>query len=186
MHTVNGQSLEGGKTTVNTRLYFTQEMEGEVMGDELVYKATFWEADIEMDAILSHSWLLENKIGVFPHHKALELDSSNLRLLYGIKHKDKKLPKRVPICTARMKRMELVEKRKKWRLKGSYVVEDENEDMENVEWDLVGMSLPQEGFDQKTVWLNAEERYCTEEGEKGRILCETESFDCGKQTCGIQ
>ena len=26
MHTVNGQSLEGGKTTVNTKLYFTQEM----------------------------------------------------------------------------------------------------------------------------------------------------------------
>ena len=86
------------------------------------------------------------------------MDASNLRLLYGIKHKEKKLPERVPICTARMKKMRLVEKRKKWRLKGSYVVGDENEDMGNVEWDLDGMSLPQEGFDQKTVWLNAEER----------------------------
>ena len=124
----------------------------------MVYEATFWEADIEIDAILSHSWLLENKIGVFPHHKALALDASNLRLLYGIKHKEKKLPERVPICTARMKKMRLVEKRKKWRLKGSYVVGDENEDMGNVEWDLDGMSLPQEGFDQKTLWLNAEER----------------------------
>ena len=47
--------------------------------------------------------------------------------------------------------------KKKWRLKCSYVMEDENEDMENVECDLDGMSLPQEGFDQKTVWLNADE-----------------------------
>ena len=84
---------------------------------------------------------MENKIGVFPHHKALALDASNLRLLYGIKHKEKKLPERVPICTARMKKMWLVDKRKKWRLKGSYVVGDENEDMGNVEWDLDGMSL---------------------------------------------
>ena len=37
-------------------------------------------------------------------------------------------------------------------------MEGESEDVENVEWDLDGMSLPQEGFDQKTVWLNAEER----------------------------
>ena len=65
------------------------------------------------DAILSHSWLLENKIGVFPYHKALALDASNLRLLYGIKHKEKKLPERVPICTARMKKMGLAKKRRK-------------------------------------------------------------------------
>ena len=48
--------------------------------------------------------------------------------------------------------------KKKMENKGSYVMKDENEDMGNVEWDLDGMSLPQEGFDQKTVWLNAEER----------------------------
>ena len=85
MHTVNGKLLKGGKTTVSTKLYFTQEVEGEIKGEELVYEATFWEADIEIEVILSHSWLLENKIGVFPHHKALALDASNLRLLYGIK-----------------------------------------------------------------------------------------------------
>ena len=58
-----------------------------------------------------------------------------------------------------MKKMGVVERRRRWRLKNPYVVEGESEDVENVEWDLDGMSLPQEGFDQKTIWLNAEERH---------------------------
>ena len=65
-------------------------------------------------------------------------------------------------------------------------MEDENEDMENVEWDLDGMSLPQEGFDQKTVWLNAEERDIVRRKMRKVESCVTESSNCGKQTCGIQ
>ena len=61
MRTVNGQSMEGGKTTVNMKLYFNEEMDGEILGDELIYKATFREANIEVEAILSHSWLLKKR-----------------------------------------------------------------------------------------------------------------------------
>ncbi len=43
----------------------------------MIYDATFWEAEIEVDAILSYNWLLRNKVGVFPHHKALALDTFN-------------------------------------------------------------------------------------------------------------
>ena len=50
------------KTTADVKVYFTQELNGE--GKELDFDVTFWEADIEVDAILSHSWLFENKIGV--------------------------------------------------------------------------------------------------------------------------
>ena len=64
-----------------------------------------------------------------------------MRLLHVVKHKERDLPNRVLICTARMKKMGVVERRRRLRLKGSYVVEGESEDNENVEWDLDGMSL---------------------------------------------
>ena len=51
---VNGQVLQGGKTTAYVKVYFTQEVNGEVQGKELDFDVTFWEADIEVDAILSH------------------------------------------------------------------------------------------------------------------------------------
>ncbi len=79
---VNGQVLQGGKTTADMRIHFTQEVDGEILGQELVYDVTFWEADI-----LSYPWLFENKIGVFPHHKAVAVDRPKFTLLYG------KLPK---------------------------------------------------------------------------------------------
>ena len=60
------------------KLHFTQEVDGEIQGKELTFDVTFWEAEIEVDAILSHPWLFENKIGVFPHHKALAVDRPNL------------------------------------------------------------------------------------------------------------
>jgi hypothetical protein len=53
----------------------------------LVFDVTFWEAEIEVDAILSHPWLFENKNGFFPHHKALAVDSPRFTLLYGILRK---------------------------------------------------------------------------------------------------
>ena len=81
---VNGQVLQGGKTTADVKVYFTQEVNGEIQGKELDFNVTFWEADIEVDAILSHPWLFENKIGVFPHHKALAVDRPRFTLLYGI------------------------------------------------------------------------------------------------------
>ncbi len=33
------------------KLHFTQEVDGEVQEDEMIYDVTFWEAEIEVDAI---------------------------------------------------------------------------------------------------------------------------------------
>ena len=43
-----------------------------------------YEADINVDMILSYPWMRENKVGIFPHHKALVVDEPRLMLLYGI------------------------------------------------------------------------------------------------------
>ena len=49
-------------------------------GEEWV-QIEFYVADIQVDAILSHPWLLENKLGVFPHLKALAQGGSGMVLL---------------------------------------------------------------------------------------------------------
>ncbi len=49
---VNGRILQGGKTTIDLKLCFTLEIDGEIQEDEIVYDATFWEAEIDVDAIL--------------------------------------------------------------------------------------------------------------------------------------
>ena len=46
--------------------------------------AEFYEADIKVDAILSYPWLVQNKIGVLPHRKALVTDLPDFVLLYGL------------------------------------------------------------------------------------------------------
>ena len=46
--------------------------------------AVFYEAEIHMDAILSYPWMVEHKIAVFPHKRALALDLPVLTLLYGL------------------------------------------------------------------------------------------------------
>jgi hypothetical protein len=48
-------------------------------------KATFYEGDIQLDAILSHPWLAQERLGVFPHLEGLaklnEGDSDPLTIL---------------------------------------------------------------------------------------------------------
>ena len=46
--------------------------------------AEFYEADIQVDAILSYPWLVQNKIGVLPHRRALVTDLPDFVLLYGL------------------------------------------------------------------------------------------------------
>ena len=46
--------------------------------------AKFYEAAIQVDAILAYPWMRENEIGVFPHKRALALDFPELVLLYGL------------------------------------------------------------------------------------------------------
>ena len=52
---------------------------------ELLWEnATFAEADIRVDAILSFPWLVRTKIGVFPHLRALALAEPEMTLLMGL------------------------------------------------------------------------------------------------------
>ena len=56
---------------------------GSNLDSKLKYDVECYEADISMDMILSYPWMAQNKIGVFPHHKALVVDEPRLLLLYG-------------------------------------------------------------------------------------------------------
>ena len=47
------------------------------------FSAICYEADISVDLILSFPWLEKNKIGVFPHPRALVVDEPRLLLLFG-------------------------------------------------------------------------------------------------------
>ena len=59
-------------------------VDGVSLDELLEYDIEFFEADIQVDAILSYPWLFDNRIGLFPHHSALALDSPQLILLYGV------------------------------------------------------------------------------------------------------
>ena len=48
------------------------------------FGAIFYEADIQVDAILSFPWMAEHKIAVFPHKRALAIDHPVLTLLFGL------------------------------------------------------------------------------------------------------
>ena len=79
----NGQAIRGGDRTVVANLKFMQEVGGVRLKDTLNYSVEFWEADIEVDAILSFPWMCENRLGIFPHHRALAKDHPVFTLLYG-------------------------------------------------------------------------------------------------------
>ena len=79
----NGQPIQGGGRTASMKLGFTQEVDGRLLGEELDFDVQFWEADIEVDAILSYPWMCQNRIGIFPHHRALARDRPVFTLLYG-------------------------------------------------------------------------------------------------------
>ncbi len=118
----------------------------------MIQDAKFQEAEIEVDAILSYDLLLKNKVGVFPHHKALALDTSKLRLLYGIERRNQKFPLKVPILVSKL---DSPNNPRKWRLKEN-VIGEVDEDI--VKQELGALSLPLQELDQKSMWLNARER----------------------------
>ena len=81
--TASGQHLDGGATCVDLTLEFMQVVAGEVLPDLLRREATFYEADIKVDAILSYPWMSKNPIGVLPHLEAMALEEPKLILLFG-------------------------------------------------------------------------------------------------------
>jgi hypothetical protein len=74
-------------------LCLEKEIDGCRLGDCLKFDVQFLEADIDIDAILSFPWLSQNRIGVFPHHKALDIDEPRLTFFMASEDKIKKNPK---------------------------------------------------------------------------------------------
>ena len=88
----NDQKLSGGTRTVMLDLFFTLMENGKMSEQKLSYPALCYEADISVDLILSFPWMHENRIGVFPHHRALVVDEPKLMLLFGEKEKGQTNP----------------------------------------------------------------------------------------------
>jgi len=86
----NGNSIEGIERTTKAKLQFLQEVDGKKFAKTLDFWVEFWEADIEVDAILSFPWMCENKIGIFPHYKALAKDKPVFTLLFGMHDKNQR------------------------------------------------------------------------------------------------
>ena len=70
---------------MNLNIEFNPYENGKFLDSKLNYGAICYEADIAIDMVLSYPWLAQNKIGVFPHHRALVVDEPKLLLLYGQK-----------------------------------------------------------------------------------------------------
>ena len=82
----NGQPIKGGDRTANVEIKFTQVIDGIKQPELLGFDVCFSEADIEVDAILSYPWMSANRVGIFPHHRALTRDEPEFTLLYGKKN----------------------------------------------------------------------------------------------------
>ena len=136
--TANGQRLGGGGTCIDLTLEFMQMVDGKMLPELLRTNATFYEADIKVDAILSFPWMAQNGIGVFPHLKAMALVKPQLTLLLGVSNRNqgnKKLRHAQgirPMC----KWIQLGEERKRaveekvesqLRIRGTTIEEEDNE-----------------------------------------------------------
>ena len=90
--TANGQKLEGCEHVADVALQFSSVEESGRRPQTFEFPTTFYEAAIRVDAILSYPWLLENRLGVIPHRRALIMDPENALLtgLYYTTHKYKK------------------------------------------------------------------------------------------------
>jgi len=85
LYTADGSRMDGGRREVNLALVFGARKWRERKGPAWDWRATasFHEADIQVDAILSHPWLVSKRLGVFPHLKSLALLTEPLVLLRG-------------------------------------------------------------------------------------------------------
>jgi hypothetical protein len=80
---VNGQVLQGGNRKTSVTLRFEKQVNGKKVPEPAQYKIDFYEADIEVDGILSYAWMAKEKLGVFPHLRAMALDLPVTTLMYG-------------------------------------------------------------------------------------------------------
>ena len=63
--------MEGGTKEVTLRLCLNSTKENPNGKKVWCSKVTFYEGDIQLDAILSHPWLAHERLGVFPHLEGL-------------------------------------------------------------------------------------------------------------------
>jgi hypothetical protein len=81
--------MYGGSHEIPLHFDFRQMRNGKMLPDLYPSQASFYEADIQVDAILGYRWMFQNRIGIFPHHNALAIDDP-FTLLFGIpKSKEK-------------------------------------------------------------------------------------------------
>ena len=69
--TANGCRMEGGTKEVVLRLCLNSTKENPNGKKVWCSKVSFYEGDIQLDAILSHPWLAQERLGVFPHLEGL-------------------------------------------------------------------------------------------------------------------
>ena len=69
----DGSRLPGWSHTVESRFQFVQEMKGKFLVEPFVPSGIFYEADIQVNIILGHPWMVEEWVGLFPHLGALAL-----------------------------------------------------------------------------------------------------------------
>ena len=74
----------GGERIIECILGFEAMTNGVSHVEQMKFGAVFYEADIHVDAILSFPWMVEHKIAVFPHKRALAIDFPVLTLLFGL------------------------------------------------------------------------------------------------------
>jgi hypothetical protein len=68
LRTADGSKMQGGTQEVVLRLAFNGGPQG---GQDWNVVATFYEADLQMDAIIGFPWMQAQQLGVFPHLEAL-------------------------------------------------------------------------------------------------------------------
>jgi hypothetical protein len=89
--TASGDEMFGGKREVELLLVFDQFWNGIPMCESFEGRGAFYEAKIDVDAILSYRWLYDNQLGVFPHLHALAKNDKNLTLLRGLNKRKRSL-----------------------------------------------------------------------------------------------
>ena len=79
----NGLPLSGGSRSTALDISFVQVREHEILPDACIIHGEFYEADIDVDAIISYPWLSGQSVGVYPHLCALSILTPSHTLLYG-------------------------------------------------------------------------------------------------------
>jgi hypothetical protein len=131
--TADGQHLQGGERCVTVKLRLRSESSELPTSEIAEFSVEFYEANIRVDAILSYPWLSQAKLGIFPHHKALVLDSPGLTFLHGLRENANSEQTEFPDLSIRgVSKYELLPEK-------------------------FGFHLPETGFDQKLRFLQGDE-----------------------------